>query len=262
MTSSSRALLGRARPSPSGAFPLLIKYLDATQPLSVQVHPDHATARRLGVEGGKTECWYILAAEPHALIYLGLRPGVEPETFAACAAGPGVVELLASYEVEAGQFVFVPAGTVHAIGAGIALAEVQENCDVTFRLYDWGRVGLDGKPRPAHVEQALLAIQYEQALAGPITPDADLGELDRPIPLADCPAFAVELIDLAGRVELDTAGLPSAYVVLAGSGHIARGGARWSVRAGDVWLAPAALGHHRLERDGEELRVLRVAVRS
>lgn len=260
MMSSSQALLGRAKPSANGAFPLLIKYLDAAKPLSVQVHPDHVAADRLGVEGGKTECWYILSAEPGALIYLGLKPGVDATTFAEKAAGPDVVDLLMPWEVEAGQFVFVPAGTVHAIGEGITLAEVQENCDVTFRLYDWGRLGLDGQPRAAHVEEALLAMQYDQDLAGPITPD--LGDaLNRRCALVDCEAFGVELFDVTGRVELDTDGVPDVYVVVAGKGTLRAGATARDVGTGDVWLVPAAVGAHALELDGEELRVLRVTAR-
>ena len=257
MMSSVESLLGKARPSVNGAFPLLIKYLDAAQPLSVQVHPDHVAAKRLGVEGGKTECWYILSAEPGALIYLGLKPDVDATTFAEKAAGPDVVDLLMPYEVEAGQFVFVPAGTVHAIGAGITLAEVQENCDVTFRLYDWGRLGLDGKPREAHVEEALLAMQYDQELAGPVTPDLS-GDLCRHTTLVDCEAFRVELYDLAGRVDFDTESLPNVYMALAGKGVLRSGDRELPVEAGDVWLVPAVVGAHALELDGEELRVLRV----
>jgi len=260
MMSSAGSLLGKAKPSVSGAFPLLIKYLDAKQPLSVQVHPDHKTAQRIGVEGGKTECWYILSAEPGALIYLGLKPDVDATTFAEKAAGPEVVDLLMPYEVEAGQFVFVPAGTVHAIGAGITLAEIQENCDVTFRLYDWGRVGLDGKPREAHVEKALLAMQYDQTLEGPVTPDLG-GELNRQVQLADCEAFGVELHDLAGRLDFDTDGVPNAYIVVAGKGLLLIGGEERAIKAGDVWLTPACVGPHALELDGEELRVLRVTAR-
>jgi mannose-6-phosphate isomerase len=260
MMSSAGSLLGRARPSTTGAFPLLIKYLDAKKPLSVQVHPDHKTARRLGVESGKTECWYILSAEPGALIYLGLKPDVDATTFAEKAAGPEVVDLLMPYEVEAGQFVFVPAGTVHAIGAGVTLAEVQENSDVTFRLYDWGRLGLDGNPRAAHVEEALLAMQYDQLLEGPVTPDLD-GELNRFAQLADCEAFGVELHDVAGRIEFDTEGVPNAYIVVAGKGLIRIGAEERAIKTGDVWLAPACVGAHALELDAEELRVLRVTAR-
>lgn len=266
MLSCPKSLLGGARPTENGAFPLLIKYLDARRPLSVQVHPDHATAKRLGVEGGKEECWYILSAEPKALIYLGLKPGVDAAQFAEKAAGADVIELLMPWEVKAGQFVHVPPGTVHAIGGGITLAEVQENCDVTFRLYDWGRMDLNGRQREAHVEQALLAMHFDQALVGPVTPSLEsLDELNRHAKLLDVPAFSVELLDLGGHLELETDGRPDVYVVVGGQGLLFCGdeddercGEPRSIRAGDVLLVPASVGRHALELDGEELRVLRV----
>jgi mannose-6-phosphate isomerase len=266
MLSCPKSLLGDARPTAQGAFPLLIKYLDARKPLSVQVHPDHATAKRMGVEGGKEECWYILSAEPRALIYLGLKPDVDASQFAEKAAGADVIDLLMPWEVKAGQFVHVPPGTVHAIGGGITLAEVQENCDVTFRLYDWGRMDLNGRQREAHVEQALLAMQYEQALEGPVTPQlTSLDELNRHAKLLDAPAFSVELLDLGGHLELETGGRPDVYVVVGGRGLLfcddkdgERCGEPRTIRAGDVLLVPASVGRHALELDGEELRVLRV----
>jgi mannose-6-phosphate isomerase len=258
MLSHGKDLLGEARPSPSGAFPLLVKYLDVTQPLSVQVHPDAPTAARLRVEGPKTECWYVLAAEPGAIIHLGLKPEADPADFAEHADGPEVVDYLNSFEVQAGEFVFVPAGTVHAIGAGVTILEVQENCDVTFRLWDWGRVGKDGRPRESHVEQALLAIRYEEPVLEPFrpTPTTFQGHSGR-AQLVDCEAFAVELLEVHGRLALGGDGLPSVVVVLEGRARIRKDGRSWAVERGDVQLVPAALGPHVLEPLGGDARVLR-----
>jgi mannose-6-phosphate isomerase len=155
-------LLGGA-PLLAGRFPLLIKFIDAAQTLSVQVHPDEAACARLG--GGarpKTEAWYVIAAEPGALLYVGLDAPVERDRFAAAIADGTVEQLLHRLPVRPGDFVYLPSGTVHAIGAGIVLAEVQQSSDTTYRVFDWNRVGLDGRPRQLHVTQALESIDFAQ----------------------------------------------------------------------------------------------------
>ena len=141
-----------------GAFPLLFKLLDANQALSVQVHPDdaHAAARHPG-ETGKTEMWYVLHAEPGAQVVLGFVPGTDPATLRRAAAERRIDPYLNRVPVRPGDAVFVPAGTVHAILPGIVLVEVQQNSDVTYRLYDWGRPGPEAGGRKLHLEQALAA---------------------------------------------------------------------------------------------------------
>ncbi len=150
--SAAPELLGRHHPQ--SRFPLLVKFLDAALPLSVQVHPNDEQAARLNPPDlGKTEAWYILSADPGSTIYAGLRPGVDRQQLAD-AIGQGTCEkLLHHFQPKAGDCLFIPAGTVHALGAGLLVAEVQQSSDTTFRLYDWNRVGPDGKPRPLHVEQ-------------------------------------------------------------------------------------------------------------
>lgn len=256
------ALLGGARPAAGGRFPVLVKFLSATKPLSVQVHPDPVAARKLGRgEEGKDEAWYILAAEPESQIYLGLQPGVEAAQFAAQAGGPEVVDLLRSWPVRAGQFVFVPGGTIHAIGEGITLLEVQNNSDVTYRLYDWGRVGLDGKPRTTHLSEALLSTRYDEPTLGPRDPVFEArGGGNRAALLVDCPAFRMELLEIGTFLDLETAGRAVIYVVLEGRGRLRRAGTPepWSLEPGDTWLVPAAAGPHRIEPVGKEVVVMRV----
>ncbi len=139
-------LFGRCHPQAN--FPLLVKFLDAAQSLSVQVHPNDAQAARLSPPDlGKTEAWYILAADPGSRVYAGLQPGVEREQLAEAIAKGTCETLLHGFEPKAGDCLFIPAGTVHALGAGLLVAEVQQSSDTTFRLYDWNRVGPDGKPR-------------------------------------------------------------------------------------------------------------------
>jgi mannose-6-phosphate isomerase len=152
-------------------FPLLIKLLDAEKRLSVQVHPEdsYALANENG-ELGKTEMWYILHARPGAQLILGLRRGVTPETFRRAVANNELDTWLNHLPVKAGDAVFVPAGTVHAILEGIVAAEIQQNSDTTYRIYDWGRVGADGKPRPLHVDKALEVIDFELIEPGTYQP--------------------------------------------------------------------------------------------
>lgn len=157
---SNDAILGRH--AGREQFPLLIKFLDASDRLSVQVHPNDAQARSFDpTENGKTEAWVIVDAEPGSRVYAGLKKGVTAETMRAAIAAGNLEDCLHSFEVSAGDCIFIPAGTVHAIGEGILLAEVQQSSDMTFRLYDWDRVGADGQPRELHIEKAIACTNFE-----------------------------------------------------------------------------------------------------
>ncbi len=137
-------------------FPLLVKFLDAQEWLSVQVHPDDALAHELeGEPRGKTECWYILAADENAEIIYGCSRELTAEEFKNALTGGNARDVLQFVRVRAGDFIYVPAGTVHAIGPGILLYELQQTSDTTYRLYDWDRAGLDGKPRPLHIDKGV-----------------------------------------------------------------------------------------------------------
>ena len=150
------------------SFPLLLKYLDCNRVLSVQVHPNDAYAQMMTPPDlGKTEAWYVIDAEPGSVIYAGLADGVTRKTFGTAIRTGRVADVLNTIEAKAGQCIFIPAGTVHALGAGILVAEIQQSSDTTFRIFDWGRVGDDGRPRALHIDQALEVTNYE---AGPIRP--------------------------------------------------------------------------------------------
>ncbi len=152
-------------------FPLLVKFLDASDVLSVQVHPDDRLAKEFDPqENGKTEAWVILDAAPAGELYAGLKAGVTADDLRAALAAGTVESLLHRINIQAGDCVFVPAGTVHAIGAGVLLAEIQQSSDLTFRLYDWGRVGSDGQPRELHIEPALRCINFDRGPVGPVEP--------------------------------------------------------------------------------------------
>lgn len=164
-----------ARPvQPAAAeFPLLVKLLFPSQKLSLQVHPDDAMAQAMGQPRGKTECWHVLEAEPGATLALGLRPGVTAEAVRAAVSGPtqagrSMEDLMQPIPVSAGETIFVDAGTIHSIGPGMVLLEVQQTSDLTFRLYDYGR------PRELHLEQGLRAMKTQTA-AGKVQPVAMKG---------------------------------------------------------------------------------------
>ena len=141
------------------------------RPLSVQVHPNDEQAARLNPPDlGKTEAWYILSADPGSRIYAGLRPGVDHQQLADAIRQGTCEKLLHHFEPKAGDCLFIPAGTVHALGAGLLVAEVQQSSDTTFRLYDWNRVGPDGKPRPLHVEQGLAVVDFQRGPVDPVQP--------------------------------------------------------------------------------------------
>jgi mannose-6-phosphate isomerase len=225
-------------------FPLLVKFLDAHQVLSVQVHPDDALGRRLVDDNGKTEAWVILHAEPGALIYAGLNEGVSRGQFARAFETGEFEPLLHAFEARAGQCILIPAGTVHAIGAGVLLAEIQQMSDATFRVHDWNRVGPDGKPRALHPDQALEATDFQ---AGPVRP---LDPIARPIaggtlePLASSAYFRMERLTLVAPSQV---GSPDRFTIvlgLEGESVIHKGteGRPETLKAGHTLLLPAALG--------------------
>ncbi|MEZ6018393.1 MAG: type I phosphomannose isomerase catalytic subunit [Planctomycetota bacterium] len=262
MLSEREALLGEAGTNAAGEFPLLVKLLEAAQDLSIQVHPDAVAAERLHGES-KEECWYILHADPGAEVYVGLADGVDARRFAARAATPDVVDLLARHVVHAGDFVHVPTGTVHGIGAGITLVEVQESSDTTYRLYDWGRLGLDGKPRATHLDEALASIDYGVRPAGPVRAEfrAQVGgdSVDRAALLVDTKPFRVELLELHRGGPLGVDALPSVLVVLSGSGQLSTAAteAPLEIRAGQCWLLPADAQRARIGEASGDLTLLR-----
>jgi mannose-6-phosphate isomerase len=166
--SRPRDLFGRHVPQPR--FPLIFKFLDCHQNLSVQVHPnDRAASKRVPPDLGKDEAWLILDARPGSRVYAGLKYGFDREAFEREARGGRIELCLHSFEPAAGDCVFLPAGTIHALGAGLLVAEIQQASDTTFRLHDWDRVGPDGRPRTLHLEEALEVIDYSAGSVRPTT---------------------------------------------------------------------------------------------
>jgi len=217
-----RAILGsRARLTIHGRFPLLLKLLDSAQPLSVQVHPDDDDAKRLGEpDVGKTEMWHVFHAEPGSELICGLHSGVKKETFAQAVEDGSIENLMMRFEVAAGTSAFVAAGMVHAIGSGILLAEIQQNSDLTYRIYDWGRLQPDGTPRELHIGKALEVIHFGSVHGGPVRPLSYSAQGASCSVLAACRYFAAELVYLTDTFERDTRG-ESFHILLAKSGELA-----------------------------------------
>jgi mannose-6-phosphate isomerase len=245
------------RGAPPGRFPLLVKLIDAHERLSLQVHPDEESAARLGGEA-KTEAWHVLEAAGEACVYAGLNPGVTPAQFREALRGPAVADLLRRVPVAAGDTLFVPGGRPHAIGEGCLLLEVQQNADTTFRLYDWGRVGTDGRARPLHVAKALAAIRWDDAAPVTLLPrPTAAGNGWRIALLAECRHFRLERLELAGPLEQENDG-GSFRALFAAEGEFTIEGS-WPaerVAFGRTGLVPAALARYTLVPAGGPVRVL------
>jgi mannose-6-phosphate isomerase len=230
--------------APEGPFPLLFKFLDAQRNLSVQVHPNDEQGKRLPKPDlGKTEAWVVMQADEGAKIYAGLKRGFDRHAFER-ELHRGTVELcLNTIEPKVGDCVFIPAGTVHALGAGLVIAEIQQNSDTTFRVYDWNRVGADGKPRPLHIEESLATIDFERGPVSPVTPEAT----SRPFAqrLVACDKFVMERLTLRDTATLATDDKMHLIAVLSGSATIS-GYPDGPLTKGAVCLLPARPGWYEL----------------
>ena len=234
------SLLGTLEPQ--RRFPILTKFIDARHALSVQVHPNDAYAQRVeGEPNGKTECWYVLEAERDAKIVLGWNRNTSRGEFLERLKDGSLGEMLRHVPVRAGDVFYLPAGTLHAIGAGIVIYETQQASDLTYRVFDYNRIGPDGKPRPLHVEKAADVLDYRRSDAGPIRPlEYVLDGLRRTTLVAD-PRFALERVALTGTANgLDLEGMPLAVTALDKPVELESHGARVELRPYQSALVPAA----------------------
>lgn len=240
----AQALLGtRAQLTMHGRFPLLLKILDARDVLSVQVHPDDACAKALGEpDVGKTEMWHVLQADPGSELICGLEPTVTADQFRKAVHDGSVETLMTRFKVSHGFSIFVGAGAVHAIGAGVVLAEIQQNSDLTYRIYDWGRVEAHGKPRSLHLDKAIRAIHFGAAGASLARPFEYAVANARCAILAACPYFAAELLTLKGTFRRHTRN-ESFHILLGKSGDlmVRHGHDELTVRAAQAVLVPGSL---------------------
>jgi mannose-6-phosphate isomerase len=225
------------------SFPLLLKFLDAKQMLSVQVHPSDAYPELLPAgETGKTEAWVVLSRGPGGRVYAGLKPGATRDTLQRAVTDGTLANELASFAPKPGDAVFISAGTVHSLGDDVVVFEVQQNSDVTFRLFDWNHVDRKtGQPRPLQVAEALACIYYAKGPVLPVVPRADAATHARET-LFDCRHFSVWRTRTADPFAVGSAGVPRVLVCIDGVGHVEHRGAPYATAQGDVMLLPAEVG--------------------
>ena len=225
-------------------FPLLLKFLDAREMLSVQVHPaDSHTDLLPAGETGKTEAWVVLEAGPESRIYAGLKPGTTEAALRQALTDGGVADHLACFTPKPGDGVFIPAGTVHALGGDIVVFEVQENSDVTFSLYDWNHVDAKtGKPRALHVDRALACIDFGKCAGGLVAPVVEATEPVERERLFRCEHFRLSRLRGQSPFTVGASGVPSVLVSIEGAGQVEHGGSAYAIGKGDVFLLPAVLG--------------------
>lgn len=223
-------------------FPLLIKFIDARQDLSIQVHPNDDLARKRHGSQGKTEMWYVVDADTGAKLRSGFAKQVSPDEYAASVADNTVTDILREYEIRRGDLFFLPAGRIHSIGAGAFIAEIQQTSDITYRIYDFNRCGADGKTRELHTELAKEAIDYTVLpdYCTPYTPQPNAETK-----LIACPYFTTSLYELEQPYTCDLTPFDSfvALICTEGEGFLtAEGGEALPIHAGETVLVPAAVG--------------------
>lgn len=253
--------------SPAVYFPLLLKYLDCNQVLSVQVHPDDTYGLKMSIPDlGKTEAWYVVHAKPGSVIYAGLLPGVDRDQLHQAILAGKTEDCLHKIHPQTGDCIFIPAGTVHALGAGLVVAEIQQSSDTTFRLFDWNRTDAAGRGRPLHIAQALDVIDFNR---GPIEPQ-------RPIPVADtangpiarkpsdlihenlvdCSKFSLERIQGQGMIRVDRANRFTIVTAPQGEAILETNRQQYKLSQGSSALLPAALSEVYLRCEKSDAVVL------
>ena len=222
-------------------YPLLFKFLDCHANLSVQVHPDNARAAKLDPPDlGKTEAWVVMDAVPGSKIFAGLKNGVDRDDLAEAIQAGRAEDLLHSFEPQIGDCVFIPAGTVHALGAGLVIAEIQQSSNTTYRLYDWNRVDRNGVGRPLHIDAGLEATDYDY---GPVNPQP-------PTPTSEpwrhqlvrCDKFELDRLQVKTRIEIGGDDRAHLLAVLDGQVEVSEDPAESAFAKGQTMLVPAAAG--------------------
>ena len=259
MSRSRQAILGD-HADRFDRFPLLLKFLDVHEMLSVQVHPQD-DEKDLIPEGdmGKTEAWVVLEAEPKGRIYAGLKSHTDAEDLRALTSETAD-DHLASFQPKVGQGVLIEAGTVHSLGDGVMVFEVQENSDVTFRLYDWDHVDpTTGKKRDLQVDKALACIDFGQGVIGPVTPAVETTAPIRREQYFDNDHFELWRTQGAATFDVGAASQPRVLVCVEGGGHVEYQGEDFAVARGGVMLLPASVGACRF-RPVHTATILEIAI--
>ncbi|MGO9435830.1 MAG: type I phosphomannose isomerase catalytic subunit [Terracidiphilus sp.] len=242
-------------------FPLLLKFLDAHEMLSVQVHPsDDPSELNPAGDTAKTEAWVVIEAEKGSQIYAGLKSGTTAGSLRESLRDGTVSEHLVSISPKPGDAIFIPAGTVHTLGNDVVVFEVQQNSDVTFRLYDWGHIDPETKEtRPLQVDQALACIEFGANNSGLVAPPVETTTPVERERLFDCPAFLLWRVLGQDQFTVGATGEPRVLVGIEGSGKIVHDGTPYAVEKGDVWLLPAEAGECAFQ-PSREVTMLEIAI--
>ena len=220
-------------------FPLLIKFIDARQPLSVQVHPDDGKARQRGMKNGKTEMWYLMDSEPYATLCCGLKQAITPGQYKEMVADETICDAIAEYPVKADDCFFIPAGRIHSIGKGCFLAEIQQTSDATYRIYDFNRRDENGNPRELHTKQAAECIDYN--VQRDYRTDY-VAAKNQGVSLVQCQYFNTAVYDLDEPMTLDYSELDSFVIIIGIKGEATftdNEGNKTLLREGETMLIPA-----------------------
>ena len=233
-------------------FPLLVKFIDAHQDLSIQVHPDDALAQKRHNASGKTEMWYILQADPGSSLIAGFSQPLDREKYLQAFESGELLDVLNREPVQDDDVFFLPAGRVHTIGKGLLLAEIQQTSDVTYRIYDFDRRDADGNPRELHVEQALDAIDYQHYDHYKTRYEPRTNE---PVQLVACPYFETYRLDYQQDFERDYTNRDSftIYVCTEGQAELHCAGQRYELKKGDTYLIPASVPKATISTTGVNL---------
>lgn len=234
-------------------FPLLLKFLDVQEMLSVQVHPSDAQTNLLPAgETGKTEAWVVLEASARSRIYAGLKPGTSADDLRQALKNKTIADDLVFFTPKPGDGIFLPAGTVHSLGDGVMVFEVQENSDVTFRLYDWDHIDAKtSRPRPLQVDHALASINFADGAAGLVVPAVEASTSVERERLFHCEHFWLWRLRGHAPFFVGAAGVPRVLVCIEGSGQVVYGAATYDVGKGGVLLLPAVIGACAFRPSGE-----------
>jgi len=233
-------------------FPLLFKFIDAREDLSIQVHPNDELAKERHNSFGKTEMWYVMQADEGARIVVGFKENSSKEEYVENLENKTLLSILKEVPVKAGDVFFLETGTIHAIGAGIVIAEIQQTSDITYRVYDWDRVDAEGKSRELHIDLALDAINYN-------TTDTEKiysREENKSNPVVNCPYFVTNYFPVNGAVSVEKSGDSfTVYMCMEGNFDLELNGKKWSYKKGDTILVPAAMKNFKLDGNAVLLEI-------
>lgn len=230
-------------------FPLLVKFIDAHDNLSIQVHPNDELARIRHNAFGKTEMWYVIDAEPGAGLYSGFAKEITPEEYVERVANNTIMEVLQFHSVKPGDVFYLPSGRIHAIGRGVFIAEIQQTSNITYRIYDYNRIDKNGKPRDLHTEWAKDAIDYKMY---DNLRSHCVHQKNKAVDLVDCPYFTTALLDYNVEVERSVSVYDSfmIYMCMRGKAHITADNGSWvDIKQGETCLVPAEIGSVKISPD-------------